>query len=107
MRKTVVIDCFPESVKIYHNGYAIVAVDVIRATTTAVTCVALGRKCFPVSSLEQAASLTAKLTNPLLVGEIKGFLPQGFDLNNSPADLVSRTDIDRPMIHVSTSGTRL
>lgn len=107
MRKTVVIDCFPESVKAYRNGYAFVAVDVIRATTTAVTCVALGRKCFPVSSLEQAAALTARLTNPLLVGEIGGSLPHGFDLNNSPADLASRTDINRPMIHVSTSGTRL
>lgn len=107
MRKRVVIDCFPESVKAYRNGYAIVAVDVIRATTTAVTCVALGRKCFPVPSLEAAAPLAARLTNPLLVGEIGGFLPYGFDLNNSPADLASRTDIDRPMIHVSTSGTRL
>ena len=27
MRKTVVIDCFPESVEAYRNGYVIVAVD--------------------------------------------------------------------------------
>src|SRR5215471_16194232 len=107
MRKTVVIDCFPESVKIYHNGYAIVAVDVIRATTTAVTCVALGRKCFPVSSLEQAVPLAARLTNPLLVGELGGSMPYGFDLNNSPAELAIRTDIHRPMLLLSTSGTRL
>src|SRR5438477_11347294 len=36
LQKKVVIDCFPESVETYRNGYAIVAVDVIRATTTAV-----------------------------------------------------------------------
>ena len=107
MRKTVVIDYLPESVKAYEGDYAIVAVDVIRATTTAVTCVALGRKCYPVCSHKEAALLAAKLTDPLLVGEVGGFMPDGFDLNNSPVELVSRTDIHRPMIHLSTSGTRL
>jgi 2-phosphosulfolactate phosphatase len=107
MRKTLVIDCFPESVQSYKNGYAIVAVDVIRATTTAVTAAALGRKCFPVQSLEAAVPLAARLTNPLLVGELGGSMPYGFDLNNSPADLECRTDIHRPMILLSTSGTRV
>jgi 2-phosphosulfolactate phosphatase len=107
MRKTVVIDCFPESLVSYRKGYAIVAVDVIRATTTAVTAVALGRRCFPVPSLEAAVPLAAKLTNPLLVGELGGSMPYGFDLNSSPADLEARTDIHRPMIFLSTSGTRL
>src|SRR5215469_13992907 len=107
MRKTVVIDCFPESVKSYRDGYAIVAVDIIRATTTAVTAVAQGRMCYPVPSLEAAVPLAAKLTNPLLVGELGGSMPYGFDLNNSPAALESRTDIHRPMILLTTSGTRL
>jgi 2-phosphosulfolactate phosphatase len=107
MRKTVVIDCFPESLVSYRKGCAIVAVDVIRATTTAVTAVALGRRCFPVPSLEAAVPLAAKLTNPLLVGELGGSMPYGFDLNSSPADLEARTDIHRPMIFLSTSGTRL
>lgn len=83
------------------------AVDVIRSTTTAVTGVALGRKCFPVSSIEMATSLAKKLGNPLLVGELGGNMPYGFDINNSPSDLESRTDLDRPMILLSTSGTRL
>jgi len=107
MRKTVVIDCFPESLMAYRKGYAIVAVDVIRATTTAVTAVDLGRRCFPVPSLDAAVPLAAKLTNPLLVGELGGSMPYGFDLNNSPADLEARTDIHRPMILLTTSGTRL
>jgi len=34
-------------------------------------------------------------------------MPYGFDLNNSPAALESRTDIHRPMILLTTSGTRL
>src|SRR5438552_6082256 len=107
MRKTVVIDCFPESVEAYRNGYVIVAVDVMRATTTAVTSIALGRRCFPVPSIEAAVPLAARLPNPLLVGELGGSMPYGFDLNNSPADLESRTDIHRPMILLSTAGTRL
>ena len=107
MRKRVVIDCFPESVETYRNGYAIVAVDVIRATTTIVTGVARGRRCFPVPSIEAADLLAAQLTNPLLVGELDGFKPNRFELNNSPAELESRTDIHRPMILLSTSGTRL
>lgn len=105
--KKVVIDCFPESVENYRDGYAIVAVDVIRATTTTVTAVALGRRCFPVPSLEAAVPLAAKLTNPLLVGELGGSMPYGFDLNNSPAALEGRTDIHRPMIFLSTDGSRL
>lgn len=107
MHKTVVIDCFPESVETYRNGYAIVAVDVIRATTTLVTAATLGRKCFPVPSIEAAVPLAAGLAHPLLAGELGGSMPYGFDLNNSPADLTSRTDIHRPMLLLSTSGTRL
>jgi 2-phosphosulfolactate phosphatase len=110
IRKKVVIDCFeshPQCVESYRNGYAIVAVDVIRATTTAVTAVALGRKCFPVPSLEAAVPLAAKLPNPLLVGELGGSMPYGFDLNNSPANLEDRTDIYRPMILLTTTGTKV
>lgn len=107
MPKTVVIDCFPECLESYRDGYAIVAVDVIRATTTVVTGVTLGRKCFPVPTLEAAVPLAARLPNPLLAGELGGNMPYGFDMNNSPADLAVRTDIHRPMLLLSTSGTRV
>jgi 2-phosphosulfolactate phosphatase len=106
-RRTVVVDCFPESVRRYDTGWAIVAVDVIRATTTAVTAVAGGRRCFPVASLAEAVPLAAQLDNPLLVGELGGRTPEGFDLGNSPSALAAREDIARPMILLSTSGTRL
>jgi 2-phosphosulfolactate phosphatase len=104
---SVVVDCFPESARDYWEGHAIVAVDVIRATTTAITAVERGRRCFPVPSLEVAVPLAARLERPLLVGELGGSVPYGFDLNNSPAELATRDDVDRPMILLSTSGTRL
>jgi len=107
MTCTVAIDYLPESVQRYRDGYAVVAVDVIRATTTAVTAVAAGRRCFPVSTLEDAFRLARSLSNPLLAGELGGDMPQGFHMNNSPAELERRTDIQRPLILLSTSGTRL
>src|SRR5437764_14808390 len=105
--KTVVIDCFPESVQAYRNGHAIVAVDVIRATTTVVTSVALGRRCFPVPSVEAASEIAAKLSNPLLAGERGGNMPQGFDLNNSTAGLARRTVLTPPMVLLPTSRMKL
>jgi 2-phosphosulfolactate phosphatase len=105
--ETVAIDFSPERATTHGEGAAIVAVDVIRATTTAVTGVVLGRECYPVPSLEVAVPLAARLHRPLLVGELGGNRPYGFDLTNSPFELAHRTDVERPMILLSTSGTRL
>lgn len=104
---TVVIDCFPESAERYRDVYAIVAIDVIRATTTATTAVQLGRRVFPARDTDEAASIAAKLDNPLLVGELGGNTPYGFHETNSPAAIARRTDVERPMILVSSSGTQL
>ena len=107
MTRKVVIDFFPESVLHYKRGYAVVAVDVIRASTTIATAVSMGRRCFPVPSLEAARRVAARLCNPLLAGELGGVMPRGFEMNNSPAELASRTDISRPLVLLSSSGTKL
>ena len=107
MSKTIVIDCFPESAARYRKGHAVVAIDVVRATTTAITAVAAGRRCFMVPTEQSAFELAAKLDNPLLVGEQGGVMPPGFDINNSPAALAARKDVHRPAILLSSSGTRL
>lgn len=108
-KRFVEISCFHGEMNGFYakGGDALVAVDVIRATTTAVTAVALGRKCFPVPSLEAAARVETKLERPLLVGELGGHMPHGFDVTNSPAAIAKRDDIVRPMILLSTSGTKL
>lgn len=103
----VVIDSFPSRTEIRFDGYAVVAVDVIRASTTAVTAVAAGRKCFPVTSVEEAFQMRQKFPECLLAGEIAGLQPEGFDLNNSPAKLALRSDRERPMVLLSSSGTKL
>ncbi len=89
------------------DGWAIVGMDVIRATTTAVTAVAAGRRCFPVASLEEAVPLAARLDDPLLVGELGGNKPYGFHLQNSPVEMVRNHDHKRPVILLSTSGTAM
>jgi 2-phosphosulfolactate phosphatase len=107
MTRTVAIDFFPESALHYKHGYAVVAIDVIRATTTIATAVSMGRRCFPVPSLEAAWHVAARLCNPLLAGELGGVMPRGFEMNNSPAELAARTDVSRPLVVLSSSGTKL
>ena len=105
--RSVVIDSDRHAADHDGNGYAIVAVDVIRATTTAITAVTLGWRCFPVADLEAATATAARLDNPLLAGEQGGNVPYGFDLDNSPAALARRQDVWRPLVLLSSSGTRL
>ena len=107
MQNTVTIDCFAESVARYRRGYAVVAVDVVRATTTASTAVATGRRCFPVPTVEAARTLAGQIEGALLAGEQGGAIPPGFDLNNSPTELLARRDTTRPLILLSSSGTKL
>ena len=104
--RTVVIDFLPESVARYRDR-AIVAVDVIRASSTLATGKALGRRCFVAPTLERALAQAQSLDNPLLVGEVGGDMPPAFHINNSPAALAMRTDVERPMILLSSSGTRV
>jgi 2-phosphosulfolactate phosphatase len=107
LKGSVVIDCFPDSALRYKELYAIVVIDVIRATTTATTAISLGRRIFPARTTDEAAERASCLENPLLVGELGGNMPYGFDVTNSPAQIAQRTDIHRPMVLVSSSGTQL
>jgi 2-phosphosulfolactate phosphatase len=107
VHKTVVIDYLPESASRYRAGWAIVAVDVIRATTTAITAAAAGWRCFPVPTVETALVLAKEFDDPLLAGEAGGTIPAGFEIDNSPVLLASRSDTHRPLVLVSSSGTKV
>jgi 2-phosphosulfolactate phosphatase len=103
----VLIDAFPESVSRYRDDHAIVAVDVIRATTMAVTAVASGRRCLIAESLPDALAIRQRLPRALLAGELAGEIPELFEMNNSPTALAARNDVERPLVMLSSSGTRL
>jgi 2-phosphosulfolactate phosphatase len=104
---TVAIDCFHEHLASPAGEEPIVAVDVIRATTTAVTAAAIGKPLYPAGSIEAAVRLAADLDRPILAGELGGVQPYGFDLQNSPTQIEALDESTRPIILLSTSGTRL
>jgi 2-phosphosulfolactate phosphatase len=106
-RKSVVIDCLAESLHPHNQECAVVVVDVIRSITVAATVVESGRRCFFAPSVEAALLMAKRLDRPLLVGEMGGNMPYGFDINNSPVEIESRRDISRPAILVSSSGIPL
>ena len=115
MEKSVVIDYLPASAEHYHEDYAIVVIDVIRATTTVTTAVSLGREVYPTTTTDDAIMLAKGLRDPLLVGELGGNVPYGFDLTNSPVQVAALSQIPsgsftmkhRPIILVSSSGSQL
>jgi 2-phosphosulfolactate phosphatase len=84
---------------------AFVVVDVIRASTTAITAGLQGRDCHLVRSVEEARLVAATLPAPLLAGEVHGDLPAGFDVQNSPVALAARADVERPVVLLTSSGS--
>lgn len=105
--RVVTIDCFPSSLARYDETWAVVAVDVIRATTTAVTAAVRGRQVHPVRDLDRAVEVARLLDDPLLAGELGGVVPYGFGANNSPAAFDAEPDDARPVVLLSSSGTQL
>ena len=105
--RKVSICCFTDGLREIANSPALVAIDVIRATTTAVTAVAMGRECHVAPTLESAVETAARLPNALLAGELGGDMPKGFEMTNSPAHLATRSDNARPLVLLSSTGTRL
>jgi len=107
VKGTVAIRCFADGSYEYAPDRALVAVDVIRATTTAITAITMGRECHLVPTLQAAFDTAARLPNALLTGEQAGKTPAGFELTNSPAELAARSDTSRPLVLLSSTGTRL
>lgn len=104
---SVVIDCYFNQIQNFDEDCAFVVIDIFRSSTTSITANELGRRCFFVPSVNAAWNLASKLDNALLVGENGGKKPSGFDLNNSPWAINQRSDFQRPMILLSSSGTPL
>ena len=107
MTGSIIIDSFPENAARYRDDYAIIVIDVIRSTTVATTALSLGRRVFPAASSDEAFVIASSLSDPLMAGELGGHMPYGFEMPNSPAQLFARTDVHRPMVLVSSSGTQL
>src|SRR3981081_4106514 len=103
----VTIGCFHEHLPPVAREATVVAIEGIRAPTTAITAVAAGHSLSPAGSMEAAVRLAADLDRPILAGELGGVQPYGFDMQNSPSEMLDLEDSSRPIILLSTSGTRL
>jgi hypothetical protein len=70
-----------------HEG-VVVVVDVLRAFTVAALALASGAAALRcVATVEQALALRASHPGSLVIGEVGGRRPEGFDLGNSPSML--------------------
>jgi 2-phosphosulfolactate phosphatase len=107
MARAIEIRCIEGEFPRIMAGRAIAVIDVIRATTTAITAVERGLRCFPVASLAEAEQLAAELDDPILAGELAGIRPDGFEVNNSPTSMVAAAGSGRPVILLSTGGSPL
>jgi 2-phosphosulfolactate phosphatase len=99
------VDLLPETARTNPYADTVLVVDVIRATTTALTFLERGAvSLLLVSELEQARALRGE--NVQLAGERGGLAPADFDHGNSPLEISeSRFDF-QTVVMSTTNGTR-
>jgi len=86
---------------------AVVAIDVIRAFTTAAFALAAGaRDIVPVGTVEEALALRARFPGALAMGEVGGYPIDGFDFGNSPSALLEQNLSGRRVIQRTSAGTQ-
>jgi len=85
----------------------VVAIDVIRAFTTAAFAFAAGaRDIVLAGQVEEALALRERFPDALLMGEVNGVQPEGFDLGNSPSALTRLDLTGRRIIQRTSAGTQ-
>ena len=96
----------PELLHLYDlKGKAVVAVDILRATSTMVTAFAHGATdIFPVMKLEECQAFAEK--GCLIAAERDGIKAEGFDLGNSPFAYMNGNVQGKAIAITTTNGTR-
>ena len=85
----------------------VVAIDVIRAFTTAAFAFAAGAKdIFPVGTVEEAFALRERFPDALMMGEVRGHRPDHFDFGNTPSVLAQNNLQGQRMIQRTGAGTQ-
>jgi 2-phosphosulfolactate phosphatase len=85
----------------------VVIIDVIRAFTTAAFALAAGApEIVPVGAVAEARALRERWPEALLMGEVGGLPPAGFDYGNSPSALVGLDLSGRRLIQRTGAGTQ-
>ena len=85
----------------------VVGIDVIRAFTTAAFAFAAGAQdILLVAEIEEALALRQRFRGSLVMGEVGGKQPDGFDLGNSPSALIRLDLSGRRIIQRTSAGTQ-
>ena len=85
----------------------VVAIDVLRAFSTACYAFAAGIESIALAAtVEEAFELRDRLPGVLLMGEVEGLPIEGFDFGNSPAPFESLVLTGRRMVQRTSSGTQ-
>lgn len=90
------------------NGRGVVVVDVLRATSTVVAALANGAKAvIPAATSDEAIRLASNLekNGVLLAGERKSLKIEGFDLGNSPREMLPEVVGGKTIVLATTNGT--
>lgn len=88
----------------------VVAIDVLRASTTIITALNNGaREIIPVTTVESAVKLSAKLAGEIVLraGERGGKMIDGFHLGNSPAEYTPEKVRGKSIVFSSTNGSQV
>ena len=85
----------------------VVVIDVLRAFSNAAYAFSMGAENITlVSTVEEAFELKAKNPNALLIGEVHGLKPDGFDFGNSPTETARHDLKGRHLIQRTSAGTQ-
>jgi len=86
---------------------AVIAIDVLRAFTTAAFAFAAGaREILLVSTVAEALALRHRFPGSFVMGEVDGLPVAGFDFSNSPGDLLGRDFGGARFIQRTSAGTQ-
>lgn len=85
----------------------VVVIDVIRAFSNAAYAFSVGAESITlVSGVEEALALKAQIPGALVMGEVGGLPPPGFDFGNSPTEIVRQDLRGKHLIQRTGAGTQ-
>jgi 2-phosphosulfolactate phosphatase len=85
----------------------VVVIDVLRAFSNAAYAFSMGADSITlVSDVAEALKLKAQMPGALVIGEVDGYPPAGFDFGNSPSETVQHDLSGRRLIQRTSAGTQ-
>jgi 2-phosphosulfolactate phosphatase len=85
----------------------VIIIDVLRAFSNAAYAFSVGAENISlVSGVEEALELKKNIPGSLVMGEVGGFPPKGFDFGNSPTEIVLQGLFGKPLIQRTGAGTQ-